>query len=512
MTTKTDVNKKDTNVILFSKTVIHDKFLKSSFKIAFLYIFLSFLWILFSDSLLKILKLNYSLQTDISIIKGWLFVIVTGIMLYLMIDGSMKKLRMSEEELRKKDEMYRLVINGTTNGIWDWDADTNKVYISSNLIDNASGNRINKVLNIPDFWDEFVHPEDVYKLKKEISSYVNRLSDKLCCESRVKVGDKFIWAQIRGQGIWNDKGEIVKIIGTHTNITEQKEIEEKLKKVNDENIKLLNEVIENDRHRTDFLINVSHEFRTPLNVILGSIQLMESYKDKSRCSDEVFDKLFKHITVIRQNCYRLLKIINNFIDITKIDSGYLELNLESCNIVEIVEKAALSVAEFTESNGMSLIFDTEIEEKNIVCDINKIERIILNLISNAIKYNKREGEILVELSEIGESILITVKDTGIGIPEDKKELIFKRFHQVNTSLTREHEGSGIGLSIVKSLVEMHKGEIWVESELGIGSKFFIKLPSNLECSKVKETEGEVDISKRYLYMASIEFSDIYSKK
>lgn len=354
------------------KTVINNKFSKSSFKIAFLYIFLSFLWILFSDSLLKILKINYSLQTNISIIKGWFFVIVTGIMLYLMIDRSM----------------------------------------------------------------------------------------------------------------------------------------EKLKKVNDENIRLLNEIIENDRNRTDFLINVSHEFRTPLNVILGSIQLIESYKNSSRYSDEAFDKLFKHIAVIRQNCYRLLKIVNNFIDITKIDSGYLELNLESCNIVEIVEKAVLSVAEFTESNGLSLTFDTEIEEKNIVCDINKIERIILNLISNAIKYNKRRGEILVELGEIDESILITVKDTGIGIPEDKKELIFKRFRQVNTSLTREQEGSGIGLSIVKSLVEMHKGEVWVESQLGTGSKFFIRLPSNLECSNIKEAKGEFDMSKRYLYMSSIEFSDI----
>lgn len=503
MAIKTDINKK-------SKTFVHDKFLKSSFKIVFLYIFISFLWILFSDSLLKILKLNYSMQTDISIIKGWFFVIVTGIMLYLMIDRSMKKLRMSEEELRKKDEMYRLVINGTTNGIWDWDADTNKVYISSNLKDKVSGKGINKVLNIPDFWDELIHPEDVDKLKNEIKSYIRRESDKFCCESRVKVGDKFIWAQIRGQGIWNDKGEIARIIGTHTNITEQKEMEEKLKKVNDENIRLLNEVIENDRHRTDFLINVSHEFRTPLNVILGSIQLIESYKGNFKYSDEVLDKLFKHIKAIRQNCYRLLKIINNFIDITKIDSGYLKLNLEKCNIVEIVEKATLSVAEFTESSGLSLTFDTEIEEKNIICDINKIERIILNLISNAIKYNKRGGEILVELSEIEGSILITVKDTGVGIPEDKKELIFKRFRQVNTSLTREHEGSGIGLSIVKSLVEMHKGEVWVESELGIGSTFFIKLPSDLKCLNIKEA-GEVDISKKYLYMASIEFSDIYSK-
>lgn len=444
----------------------------------------------------------------LSIVKGWFFVAVTGVMLYVLIDRSMKKLKLSEEELRKKDEMYRLVINGTTDGLWECNIENNNFYISPNLEDKIDA-EFNDISTPLDIWNKIVHPDDINTLLNSMEDYISRKISKLSCECRVKnkVGDYF-WIQLKGQGIWNSQGKILNIIGTHTDITEKKLVEEKLKLASDENLRLLNEIIEYDKLKTEFFTNISHEFRTPLNVILGSVQLIESYRDNKN-PDEIKNKLYKNVASIRQNCYRLLKIINNLIDITKIDSGFLELNQQCCNIVDVIERVTLSVAEFIESKSLSLIFDTDTEEKYMVCDINKIERVMLNLLSNATKFNRPGGSIFVKLTDMGDNILISIRDTGIGVPKDKKSEIFERFRQLNTSLTKESEGSGIGLSIVKSLIDMHGGEISIESELGQFTEFIIKLPANAETLSV-QTSNEDAKSRKYLYMASVEFSDIYS--
>ncbi|KNY30283.1 PAS domain-containing sensor histidine kinase [Pseudobacteroides cellulosolvens] len=491
---------------LYKKVILN--LFKSSSKIVLLYITLSSVWILFSDSFLKSLKLSSSTMAHLSIVKGWFFVAVTGVMLYVLIDRSMKKLKLSEEELRKKDEMYRLVINGTTDGLWECNIENNSLYISPNLEDKIDA-KFNDISNPLDIWNKIVHPDDINVLLNSMEDYISRKISKLSCECRVKnkEGDYF-WIQLKGQGIWNSHGKIHSIIGTHTDITEKKLVEEKLKHASHENLRLLNEIIEYDRLKTEFFTNISHEFRTPLNVILGSVQLIESYRDNKN-PDEIKNKLHKNIASIRQNCYRLLKIINNLIDITKIDSGFLELNQQSCNIVDVIERVTLSVAEFIESKSLSLIFDTDTEEKYMVCDINKIERVMLNLLSNATKFNRPGGSIFVKLTDMGDNILISIRDTGIGVPKDKKSEIFERFRQLNTSLTKESEGSGIGLSIVKSLIDMHGGEISIESELGQFTEFIIKLPANAETSCV-QTANEDTKSRKYLYMASVEFSDIYS--
>ena len=188
------------------------------------------------------------------------------------------------------------------------------------------------------------------------------------------------------------------------------------------------------------------------------------------------EKIIKNINMEKQNCFRLLRLINNLIDSTKLDSGYFELNMVNCNIVNIIEEITLSVAEYMHSNNLTLIFDTEVEEKIVACDLDKIERIMLNILSNAIKFTKPGGNIFVNISDGEEFITISIEDTGIGIPEEKLSIIFDRFRQVDKSFTRNHEGSGIGLSLVKSLVEMQGGTIFVESKCGQGTKFIIKFP------------------------------------
>lgn len=287
------------------------------------------------------------------------------------------------------------------------------------------------------------------------------------------------------------------------------------KKIIEENKKLLQQTIEYDKLKTEFFSNISHELRTPLNIILGGIQLLDSIHKESKGDYNNFIQAFEKYTVmIRQNAYRLLKLINNILDLTKIDTGFSEIALDNHNIVEVVEDVTLSVSQYVKSRGIELIFDTDIEEKIIACNDEKIERIMLNLLSNAIKYTKAGGTIKVDIKDLDTEVMISVQDTGIGMPNDKLEVIFERFRQVDELLTRRAEGSGIGLSLVKSLVEAHGGTISVSSTQGVGSEFVILLPSRM-VESTKESNKHADIihnedqMQREVERINIEFSDIY---
>ena len=168
----------------------------------------------------------------------------------------------------------------------------------------------------------------------------------------------------------------------------------------------------------------------------------------------------------------------------------------------------MSTVEYMKSKGITLLFDTDIEEKIIACDGDVIERIILNLLSNSVKFSKPNSEIFISLQDLEDKILIKVKDTGIGIPEDKIEVIFDRFRQVDALLTRKREGSGIGLALVKALVEAHEGNISITSQIGEGTEVLIELPY-----KVIGTDKDIYENNTYedekIEKIFIEFSDIY---
>ncbi len=292
------------------------------------------------------------------------------------------------------------------------------------------------------------------------------------------------------------------------------DITEKIKQqeIINENRQLIRETLELEKLRTEFFANISHEFKTPLNIILGVIQINELiFQDEEKSIDR--KKILNNITIQKQNCFRLLKLINNLIDVTKFDSKVFELNMTNCNIVSFVEEITQSVADYIQTNNLTLIFDTDTEERIIACDLDKIERILYNLLSNSIKYTDSGGSIFVNITDGEESVTITVEDTGIGIEKEKLDIIFERFRRIDTSFTRKNEGSGIGLSIVKSLVEMHEGTICVESEYGVGTKFIISLPVKVLEHKNEETLNKLinnSINNR-VERAKIEFSDIYSK-
>lgn len=262
---------------------------------------------------------------------------------------------------------------------------------------------------------------------------------------------------------------------------------------------------EYEKLRTDFFANISHELKTPINVIFCAEQIIDFSLKQNQCND---DNLNKYLKMIKQNSYRLTRLIGNLIDITKIDDLNFEVKLINADIIQVVEDITMSVAAFVEDKGISLIFDTEVEEKVIAFDPNQIERVILNLLSNAIKFTDKAGEIFVSIYLEDNNVCLSVKDTGIGIPENMLNSIFDRFIQVDNALPKNHEGSGIGLSLVKSLVEMHNGSINVKSKLGEGSEFIVSLP-DITIPNSEQALDSTNMENDYIKKINIEFSDIY---
>jgi signal transduction histidine kinase len=274
-----------------------------------------------------------------------------------------------------------------------------------------------------------------------------------------------------------------------------------------EEMRLITEAREYDKIKTEFFANMSHEIKTPLNIIIGTLQLIElDLNNENSMRSRV--KLAEHTAIMRKNCYRLLRMLNNLIYITEIDSGYVEMHAQNNDLVRIIKDTVSSVEKFLKKKEIRLELNIEPDSLKTACDADKIERVLLNLISNAVKFTENGGIISVSLYERNQWAYISVKDTGIGIPGEMKDLIFQRFRQVDKSFTRKCEGTGIGLSLVKSLVEMHGGTIEVQSEYGKGSEFIVKLPlrqlADDEAAAAAEEKPSVFVDK-----VNIEFSDIY---
>lgn len=425
----------------------------------------------------------------------------------LSISRDITERKKNEKVLKESEKNYRCLIESLPYGVYIFSEGkilfSNKVgldYLDIPTLEELKNKKYIELLQPYEGYSELFKR----KIKHlHINGYAPLTEEKII---RVKDGKVFDLETIVTKLPYEEDGD--KFLVVTRNISDRKKAE-LLEKEMLEKSKLLDQAVEYENLRTEFFANVSHELRTPVNVILTTLQLINLTMNNITLYHSNKDKYRKHLSIMKQNCYRLIRLINNLIDVTKIDSGYFHLNLTNANIVNVVEDITLSIAEYIENKGISIIFDTEVEERVLACDPDKIERIVLNLISNAVKFTEPGGNIFVNMINKEKSIVIAVSDTGIGIPKDKQKMIFERFIQVDKSLTRNREGSGIGLSLVKSLVDMHKGAITIESTPNKGSKFLIELPVYL----VDESENNVNsIDYRIqgnVEKIDIEFSDIY---
>lgn len=319
---------------------------------------------------------------------------------------------------------------------------------------------------------------------------INTRSTKMYYENVILKNGKKIYLEIIKTPIISEGGEVTGIIGIARDITERKEYEEAL-----------------ERARSEALANTAHELRTPLNLIFSSVQMLNYRYDiinnKTKEQDD------KYLNIIKQNGYRLLKLVDNLIDSTKLTYEDVEFNPQNYDIVNFIESICDSVSDFANQNEMNIIFDTDVEEKIIGFDLDKMERIVLNLLSNAFKFNRKGKSIQVTIKDFKDKIQLRVKDEGIGIPKNDLYKVFDRFKQVKHESIGTKVGSGIGLSLVKSLVELHGGNIDVESELGQGSEFIIDVPCNLYNHKL-DLIDDCNLKANFVQKIEVEFSDIYA--
>lgn len=242
-----------------------------------------------------------------------------------------------------------------------------------------------------------------------------------------------------------------------------------------------------DRLKSHFFANISHEFRTPLTLILGPVNsLLEKFKADSAVSE---------LKVVRRNAERLLQLVNQLLDLSKLEAGKMQLRTSEENIVSLVKGMVLSFVSLAETKKINLNFNSFVKKLDVYIDREKFAKVINNLLSNAIKFTSEGGTIEIDVSRKENNVEINISDTGIGIPNQKLEKIFDRFYQVDGSHTREQEGTGIGLSLTKELVDLQRGEIFVNSEEGKGTTFTVTLPLGKEHLKPEEIIGTSERDK-----------------
>ncbi|WP_051560582.1 sensor histidine kinase [Clostridium beijerinckii] len=317
-----------------------------------------------------------------------------------------------------------------------------------------------------------------------------------------------IYISVSGSPIFDDKGNFIYGVVTSHDVTEKIMYEAKLNQQQELLLKAergQRQALEKNMEMKDeFLSLISHEFRTPLNVINAAIQAMNYI-----CEDELPDKAKKYINIIRQNTFRQLRLVNNLLDITRVNAGRIKINKKNIDIVFLTNSIIKSVSTYALQKGVAVIFSSSITSKIVGIDDEKYERILLNLLSNAIKFTPAGKLIVVKLRTTKNKVCIEVKDNGIGIPEEKIDVIFDRFGQVDSSLSRQAEGAGIGLSLVKRFVDALDGSISVKSKIGKGSTFKIMFP-NEQVIEELDTETATDLlDNRLVQVTTVEFSDIY---
>ena len=349
---------------------------------------------------------------------------------------------------------------------------------------DSEENIINK--NISDL----IYKEDREKYDKTIKSIDKNEKKESVIHTRFSYNNVMFEAQeIRFYETVHQKTFQVSIIDS---------IEDKIKLEDAKRELQLRDVME--KTRDEVLSNISHEFKTPVNVIYSTVQIQDLNLQK-----EDYDKILEFNKLIKQNCNRLIRLINNFIDSTKLENNKVEIHKKRVNIVSITEDITMSVINFAKRQKIDVVFDAEQEELYCDIDIDQMERIMLNILSNAIKYNKPNGNIDVIVKDRKEKVYIDVIDSGIGIPKDRINTIFDRFERMENKNAVIKEGSGIGLSIVKKLVDALDGEINIESEVDKGTTVRLIFKKSKNQNGIEEV---YDISQHLEEKVNLEMSDI----
>jgi len=319
-------------------------------------------------------------------------------------------------------------------------------------------------------WDLYIHPDDLQRAHASWSQSV-RSGSPYGIEFRVRQADgAYRWFLVRALPIRNDGGNITRWFGTCTDIEEQKALEAQRENLLQSERAARSELERANNVKDEFLATLSHEMRTPLNAILGWSHIMR----KSKAPEDLVEGL----DIIERNARAQSQIIEDLLDMSRIISGKVRLDVQRLNLSSIVRAAVDTARPTADAKGIRLqaIIDP-LHGVTVSGDANRLQQVMWNLLSNAMKFTPREGRVQVLLERVNSHLEISVSDTGEGIRQEFLPFVFDRFRQADASTTRRHGGLGLGLAIVKQLVELHGGSVRVKSAgEGKGSTFIVALP------------------------------------
>lgn len=365
--------------------------------------------------------------------------------------------------IQKNQERFELAMRGTNDGLWDWDVKTGEVYYSprwKNMLgyaDDEIESHINEVI-------QRIHPEDWILTQDAIYAYLSKKTPhyELIFRMRHQLGH-YVWILSRAFAVWDDEqGTIKRIVGTHVDITAQKQVEEELRQAK-ETAEVAN------RAKNLFLANVTHELRTPLSCILGFSQVLSR-------EENLLPHQRESLEIIQRNGDYLLNIINDILDLAKIEAGQGELCPRDFNFLQWLGYLLQQFQEQAQSKAIHFIYEIVSPLPQIVyADDKRLQKIIRNLLGNAIKFTEH-GQVILKINYVQSSatICFQIEDTGPGIDSPALENLFLSFHQLRR-VTHKSQGAGLGLTMTKKLVDMMKGELRVESYVGQGSTFWVNL-------------------------------------
>ena len=382
-----------------------------------------------------------------------------------------EKLRASEERLAETSRLYRELqrtdeelqlqvglLQQLPVSAWTLKPDGRPDFVNRVWLE-FGGQTLDFVRSNPEAWMTVVHPDDREIVAKGFWEGVSS-GRGFAFENRdLRAQDGvYRWHLNQAVPVRDADGKILKFVGTTTDIDDQKRTEEALAEL--------------DRAKTTFFSNVSHEFRTPLTLMLGPLEEVLAHE---RLEPEGRERL----VAVRRNGLRLLKLVNTLLDFSRLEAGRAQTSYQPTDLAVFTSEIASAFDSAMKSAGLRFSVECPPIADPAYVDRDMWEKIVLNLLSNAYKFTF-EGEVALTLKSVDGAVELQVRDTGVGIPEEHREQVFERFHRIESTQARTYEGTGIGLALVEELVRLHGGTVRVESAVGAGSTFTVTIPRGKE--------------------------------
>jgi PAS domain S-box-containing protein len=394
--------------------------------------------------------------------------------------------KQAELQLQKVSDRLALALSSGAIGCWEWNIQQNMAFWDERMYELYGVCKEKDLRIVYEIWAGAIHPEDRAESEMTTQQIATGQVEEYDTEFRVVHPDGSIhFIKAYGTLKRDASGNPLSIIGINFDISDRKQAEAQLQKINDE-------LLRATRLKDEFLANMSHELRTPLNSILGMNEVLQ---------DEIFgsinERQLKTLQTIENSSTHLLALINDILDVAKIESGEVMLELTATDLDSLCQSSLAFIKQQALTKRIQLIPRIPKHLPEIMLDERRIRQVLINLLNNAVKFTLEGGTITLEVSQVQlESsttnlttlnyLKIAVIDTGIGISAENIQKLFQPFIQIDSALNRQYQGTGLGLALVKRLVELHGGNVELTSEVGVGSCFAINLLINIGSPAIEE--------------------------